>query len=49
MAQRSLGSFSKDWNLVFWTLEKHRMKLVEHEKGAIVTKAFGDELVLLLA
>lgn len=23
---------SEDWNLVFWTLEKHRMKLVEHEK-----------------
>ena len=23
---------SDDWNLVFWTLEKYRMKLVEHEK-----------------
>ena len=23
---------SEDWNLVFWTLEKYRMKLVEHEK-----------------
>jgi putative phage-type endonuclease len=22
----------EDWNLVFWTLEKYRMKLVEHEK-----------------
>lgn len=23
---------SEDWNLVYWTLEKYRMKLVEHEK-----------------
>lgn len=24
---------SDDWNLVFWTLEKYRMKLVEHDKN----------------
>ena len=23
---------SDDWNLVYWALEKYRMKLVEHEK-----------------
>jgi len=23
---------SEDWNLVYWTLEKYRMKLVEHDK-----------------
>ena len=29
--QQVLGSFD-DWNIVYWTLEKYRMKLVEHDK-----------------
>lgn len=30
--RREVLETSDDWNLVFWTLEKYRMKLVEHEK-----------------
>ena len=30
--RREVLETSDDWNLVYWTLEKYRMKLVEHEK-----------------
>jgi putative phage-type endonuclease len=30
--RREVLETSDDWNLVYWTLEKHRMKLVDHEK-----------------
>jgi putative phage-type endonuclease len=30
--RREVLETSEDWNLVYWTLEKYRMKLVEHEK-----------------
>jgi putative phage-type endonuclease len=30
--RREVLETSDDWNLVYWTLEKYRMKLVDHEK-----------------
>jgi hypothetical protein len=30
--RREVLETSDDWNLVYWTLEKSRMKIVEHEK-----------------
>jgi len=30
--RREVLETSDDWNLVYWTLEKYRMKVVEHEK-----------------